>query len=126
MKPEEFIRQLVEAEDLIKEENYTEALKILSELRKEEQKEDFDPNLTHKLYQLISNAESLLNQSSLIEGLIELAQKNHSIAFKDLSEYFSKHKNINLKPAIIRREIELLILREKIPYKIKQNKLIFE
>jgi hypothetical protein len=126
MNPEKFVRRLAEAEDLIKEEKYQESLNLLSELKEIELQENFDNSITHKLYQLISNAESLLNQKNIIEALSDVAQKHDQMDFEALSTYFRKYKNLDLTPPIIRREIELLILRDKIPYKIKQNSLIFQ
>jgi Rad3-related DNA helicase len=126
MKSEEFVRKLSEAEDLIMNEKYGESLELLSDLKEIELKENFDNNLTHKLYQLISNAESLLNQKRITEGLTKIAQGHKRMDFKSLSEYFSKHMNLNLEPEIVRREIELLILRGKVPYKIKKKTLVLQ
>lgn len=126
MKSEEFVRKLSEAEDLIMNEKYGESLELLSELKEIELKENFDNNLTHKLYQLISNAESLLNQKKITEGLTKIAQDYERMDFKSLSKHFNKHMNLNLEPEIMRREIELLILRGKIPYKIKEKTLVLQ
>lgn len=125
MDTEDFIKNLSKAEELIKEEKYKKSLNLLSELREIELKGDFDNNLTHKLYQLISNAESLLNQEKITEGLSGLSEKHQKMDFKSLSDYFKKHKDLDLKPEIIRREIELLILRGKISHTIKKGSLVF-
>jgi len=126
MKSEEFVRKLSEAEDLIVNEKYGDSLELLSNLKEIELKGNFDNSLTHKLYQLISNAESLLNQKNISDALSKLAQDHERMDFETLSEYFRKHMDLDLKPEIMRREIELLILRGKIPYKIKKKTLVLQ
>lgn len=126
MKTKDFVKNLAKAEDLIKEEKYKKSLNLLSELKEIELQGDFDNSLTHKLYQLISNAESLLNQKKITEGLSEISEKHQKMDFESLCDYFRKHRDLDLKPEIIRREIELLILREKIPYTIEGKSLILK
>ncbi|MBD3214055.1 MAG: hypothetical protein GF311_15705 [Candidatus Lokiarchaeota archaeon] len=125
MNTEEFIKLLGKAQDLMAEENYRESLDILYNLKKIEQKGDFDYSLTHKLYQLISNSESLLNQSSILKELKNISKKYDSISFETLSKLLKEDYDITLKPGILRREIELLILRNKIPYKVEKEMLVF-
>lgn len=125
MNTEEFIESLGKAQDLMVEEKYKDSLDILYKLKKIEQKGDFDYSLTHKLYQLISNSESLLNQSRILKELSEISKKFDSISFEELSELLEKEQNIIIEPGILRREIELLILRKKIPHKIENDILIF-
>ncbi|TXT63175.1 MAG: hypothetical protein BAJALOKI3v1_420024 [Promethearchaeota archaeon] len=125
MNTEEFIKLLGKAQDLMGEEKYRESLDILYTLKKIEQQGDFDYSLTHKLYQLISNSESLLNQSSILKELKNISNKHESISFDTLSKLLKEDYNITLETGILRREIELLILRNKIPHRIEKDKLIF-
>ena len=63
MDKQTFIGKLNEAQDLMKNEKYKEAVILLEKLREIEKKnEDFEYSLSHKLYQLISNSNSLYNQ----------------------------------------------------------------
>jgi len=126
MDSEEFFERLGKAQDLMAEEKYIDALNILYKLKEIEQKGEFDYSLTHKLYQLISNSESLLNQTRILKALDEISKKYDSISFDELSKLLEKVQNISLEPGILRREIELLILRNKIPYKIETDSLIFQ
>lgn len=126
MKTEEFIERLGKAQDLMSKEKYSEALKILYKLKKIEQQGDFDYSLSHKLYQLISNSESLLNQSRILNELEKVSQNVESISFDKLSKLLEKEQILTLEPAILRREIELLILRNKIQHKIQKNSLVFQ
>ncbi|MFO7796620.1 MAG: hypothetical protein ACQERB_06650 [Promethearchaeati archaeon] len=126
MDSKEFIERLGKAQDLMAEEKYVDALNILYKLKEIEKKGEFDYSLTHKLYQLISNSESLLNQTRVLEVLDDTSKERGSITFDKLSKILEKEQNITLKPGILRREIELLILRNKIPYKIENDSLIFQ
>jgi hypothetical protein len=126
MNTEEFIKLLGKAQDLMAEEKYRESLDILYNLKKIEQKGDFDYSLTHKLYQLISNSESLLNQSSIFKELNNISQKYDSISFETLSKLLKEDYDIKLEPGILQREIELLILRNKIPYRVEKEMLVFK
>lgn len=126
MDSKEFIEILGKAQDLMAEEKYVDALNILYKLKEIEKKGEFDYSLTHKLYQLISNSESLLNQTRILKVLDDTSKEKGSITFDKLSKILEKEQNITLKPGILRREIELLILRNKIPYKIENDSLIFQ
>jgi hypothetical protein len=125
MNTEHFIEKLSQAEELISQEHYVDALNILYKLKEIELKGDFDNSLTHKLYQLISNSESLLNQKRIINGLSVLAEKHQEIDFDSIKHHFEHNLDYHFESGILRREIELLILRDKIPYKIQANKLVF-
>ena len=62
MDKQTFIGKLNEAQDLMKNEKYKEAVILLEKLREIEKKnEDFEYSLSHRLYQLISNSNSLLS-----------------------------------------------------------------
>lgn len=121
----EFLLRLKKAQDLMMEEKYDEALVELYKLRTIEKAGDFDYSLTHKLYQLISNSESLHNQKRLISHVEEVAKTRESISIDELHKLVSEKGDLNLSQAILQRELELLILRAIIPYKIVGNELFF-
>jgi hypothetical protein len=123
MDSEEFANLLYEAQNLMKEEKYRESLEKLEILKKIEKDGDFNYNLTHKLYQLISNATSLLNQQIILTHINQVSKKQNSITFSDLNLLIKKEKNFD--ETILRREIELLILRGLLTSKIQGNQLIF-
>ena len=88
MEPNEFAQKLIEVQDLMKNENYEEAIVILEKLKEIDQKGDFDYNLTHKLYQLISNTHSLYHQKIIVNEINSMMLK---------SFFFAKILPINLK-----------------------------
>ena len=55
MDANDFIKDLNDAQELMRNEKYKEALLLLGKLKEADKAGDFDYNLTHKLYQLISN-----------------------------------------------------------------------
>ncbi len=122
---ENFINQLNEAHELMSQEKYHESLIILEELKKIEEEGDFDYNLIHRLYQLISNSRSLHNQQIILQGLNNMAKGRKSISFQELDQNLAKNMDFNLKESELRKEVELLILRGKIICKISGNELIF-
>ena len=123
METKDFISKLNEVQDLMKEEKYEEALKILDNLKEIERNGDFDYSLTHKLYQYISNSKSLFNQQIILGKITEISKNQPSITFKELNK--SIKQDLDLSEDILRREIELLILRGLISIKIEGEKLIF-
>jgi len=124
MEPKEFNKLLNQAEKLINQEKYMDALNLLHDLKEVELRGDFDTTLTHRLYLLTSNAESLVNQKQITQVLLDLAKDHKEIDFNSLSSHFNDIMDLNFEPGILKREIEFLILRNKIPYKIDGNKLI--
>jgi len=121
----EFFAELSKAQDLMLQEKYSEALEVLRELQKIEKEGDFDYSLTHKLYQLISNSESLLNQQKLLRHVEEIAKNKASIPITELHEFIVSRGGFKIDLPILKRELELLILRAIIPHKIVGNDLIF-
>jgi hypothetical protein len=124
MEPKEFNKLLNQAEKLINQEKYVDALNLLHELKEVELRGDFDTSLTHRLYLLTSNAESLVNQKKIIQVVLDLARDHKEIDFNSLCSLINQTMDVNFEPAILKREIEFLILRNKIPYKIEGNKLV--
>ncbi|MFX1500029.1 MAG: hypothetical protein ACFFDH_03590 [Promethearchaeota archaeon] len=125
MDTQDFIKQLDHVQELMQNENYTKAISIIEKLKKIESQGDFDYNLTHRLYQLDSNAHSLFNQQKILEFITDLSVSNDSISFQKLNQLLKQRSKIILSDDIIQREIELLILRNLISCKIEGDKLIF-
>ena len=123
MESQEFVKQLIEVQELMKEERYAEALVLLSKLKEIEKKGEFDYNLTHKLFQLDSNCRSLFNQDKILKQIQNFSQNQNSISFQELKE--SIKTDLNLDVYILRREVELLILRGLLNCKIEGNELKF-
>ncbi|MHA1803194.1 MAG: hypothetical protein ACTSU4_01530 [Promethearchaeota archaeon] len=120
-----FIRELNEARKLMQKDRYGEAIKILDKLKKIEREGDFDYNLTHSLYQLDSNARSLYNQKILLNILNEFSHSRESISFEELNHYVREKKQLIMDNSLIKREIEILILRGEFPGMIRGESIIF-
>jgi len=123
MDRHDFMKQLADISDLVAEEKYQDALILIEKLKEIEKKGDFDYNLTHKLYQLDSNVRSLFNQEVILNQINTLAAKQTSISFKKLHELIKD--DLNIDENTLRKEIELLILRDKIKSQIDGNELKF-
>lgn len=125
MESQDFLKQLNRVQELMQNEKYKEAISIIEKLKQIESQGDFDYNLTHKLYQLDSNAHSLFNQQKILELITNLSISNNSISFQELNQLLKERSEIILSDDIIQREVELLILRNLISYKVEGNKLVF-
>ena len=125
MDANHFVRDLNEAKELMRNEKYLDALGILNKLKKADKAGNFDYNLTHKLYQLISNSQSLYNQQRVLSVVKKISQKQKSISFINLNEILAKQENVALDEQVLRREVEILILRSLLECKIEGNDLIF-
>ena len=124
MEKDEFQEQLKHAQDLMSEEKFSDALKLLERLKDIEQKMDFDYNLTHKFFQLLSNCKSLYNQQIILKSLNKAKSQNVlSITFQELKHLLKDELNID--ESIFGREVELLILRGVLSCKLEGNKIIF-
>ncbi|MDX1798381.1 MAG: hypothetical protein R3255_07005 [Candidatus Lokiarchaeia archaeon] len=124
MDSQEFVKHLNEIQDLMEKENYTEALKLIDKLKKAEKKADFNYNLTHRLYQLDSNSRSLYNQQIILANVRDLFKKYKSITFQELNHVLRSKNKLNLTDEILRREIELLILRNQLAWNIEKDTII--
>jgi len=123
MDRQDFMKQLADISDLMGKEKYQDALILIEKLKEIEKKGDFDYNLTHKLYQLDSNTRSLFNQEVILNQINTLAAKQTSISFRKLHELIKNELNIDENT--LRKEIELLILRDKIKSQIDGIELKF-
>ena len=126
MDSQDFYKRLMEAQDLMTNEKYKEALILIDELKQIEKNGDFDYELVHKLYQLSSNANSFYNQQIILEKLTDLAinENRNVINIQDLGEYLRKENRLDLEVNILKRELELLILRNLASFRMEGNKLI--
>ncbi len=124
MNKNDFVSKLSEAQELMRDEKYKQAIIILEKLKVLEKEGDFNYNLTHKLYQLLSNAQSLYNQKVILEAIKSVSNKN-SISFQELNKMLSDKGELNIDIVILGREIEILILRGLLSCKIEGDKLIF-
>ncbi|MFX0139692.1 MAG: hypothetical protein ACFFDN_38990 [Candidatus Hodarchaeota archaeon] len=125
MDPQEFLKQLNEAQELVKQENYKEALIITEKLREIEKNSNFNYNITHRLYQLDSNTHSLYNQQLILKIIKKLFKKRESISFRELKRKIQEINKLELSIDIIRRELEILILRNLLSCKIEGDKIVF-
>lgn len=125
MESKEFIDELNKVQDLLSQEKYSEAISLLENLKEIEKQSNFNYNLTHKLYQLDSNTLSLYNQKKILDIISNLSQKQNAITFAELQKKLKEVDDIALDETILRREIEILILRELISCNIEGDKLIF-
>lgn len=125
MDDQKFIKQLNEVQDLMQQEKYQEAVILIEKLKEFEKKNNYDYNLTHRLYQLDSNAHSLYNQQVILHIINDLSNRYDSISFQELNRVLKEKKELNLSNDILQREIEILILRNLISCKIDGEKLIF-
>ena len=125
MDSNDFVKDLNDAQELMRNERYQEALVILGKLKEADKAGNFDYDLTHKLYQLISNSQSLFNQQRVLSVVKEISHKQKSISFIDLSEILKKQENVELDKLILRREVEILILRSLLEVKIDGNQIVF-
>ncbi|MFW9828793.1 MAG: hypothetical protein ACFFEY_14475 [Candidatus Thorarchaeota archaeon] len=124
MDVQEFSAKLNEVQDLMQKENYKEAISIIDNLKEIEKKGDFNYNLTHRLYQLDSNSRSLYNQQVILNRIKEVSSKYKNLTFRELKEILQDKDDLVLSIDILKREIELLILRNELFCKIENEKII--
>jgi len=125
MDANDFVRDLNEAQELMRIEKYQEALIILGKLKEADKAGNFNYDLIHKLYQLISNSQSLYNQQRVLSTVKKISSKQKSISFIDLKEILYKQENVELDELVLRREVEILILRSLLEAKIEGKDLVF-
>ncbi|MFX0081079.1 MAG: hypothetical protein ACFE94_04930 [Candidatus Hodarchaeota archaeon] len=127
MNHEDFLEKLNSARELMSQEKYFEAIKILDNLKNIEKISgiDYNYNLIHQLYQLDSNCNSAFNQQIILEQIRKLSSKKTSISFKELNLVLREKSEVNINEEILKREIELLILRNLLKCELKGNQLIF-
>ena len=125
MDKQTFIGKLNEAQELMNNERYKEAIILLEKLSEIEKKnEDFEYSLSHKLYQLISNSNSLYNQEIILEHIKKISIKQKSITIHELQKSLNEN-DFKIEESVLGREIELLILRDLLLCKKEGDIIIF-
>jgi hypothetical protein len=126
MNPKDFLEKLNSIQELMSEEKYSEAIKILDKLKNLEKSSDIDYHydLIHRLYQLDSNCRSAFHQQVILKFLKNISIKRKSITFKKLNQELREKGILVLNEEILRREIELLILRNQLYCKIDEDTII--
>jgi len=125
MDAEEFIKQLNYVQELMQKEDYKEAVILIEKLKKLEKSVNFDYNLTHRLYQLDSNTRSLYNQQIILKVIKNLSIENDCISFEELNQILKEKDKLELSDDLLKREIEILILRNLLSCTIDKEKIIF-
>lgn len=127
MNPEEFIELLNQARVLMTQEEFVKAGQILEKLKDADKKSEYEYNygLIHQLYQLDSNCKSAYNQQRILEVIKGIPITKSSIHFEEISRLLRDKENLNIKDEILRREVEILILRNLLHGRIEGNQLIF-
>ena len=126
MNPKEFIERLNVARELMTQEKYSDAIKILDNLKSKEKSSgyDYNYNLIHQLYQLDSNCRSAFHQQVILRFLKNISIKRKSITFNELNQELRDKGILNLNEEILRREVELLILRNQLHCEIDEDTII--
>ena len=127
MNPKEFMKLLNEARELMTQGKYTEAIVILETLKNSDKSSEYDYNydLVHQLYQLDSNCKSAYHQQKILEIIKNFPITKNSIKFEEIHKLLRVKVDLNISEEILRREVELLILRNLLSCKIEVDRLIF-
>jgi len=125
MNSTEFIKKLDQVQELMQQENYKEAIVLIERLKELEKMGNFDYNLTHRLYQLDSNSHSLYNQQIILTTINELTSRAEYFSFHELNQILKEKDKLDLSDDLLKREIEILILRNLLPCRIDKEKIIF-
>ena len=124
MDTKEILDQLNDVRELMTQEKYADAISLIDNLKKIEKEVDFDYTFTHQLYQLDSNARSLHNQQIILKYLQTILSDQNIITFHELNQMIKKDLQLNLSDDILRREIEILILRNQLTCKLDGENII--
>ena len=124
METKEIVKQLNIVRELMKEEKYDDAITLINKLKDLDKNNDFDYTFTHQLYQLDSNARSLFNQQIILKQIQEISSNQTSITFNNLNQLLKQKTELNLSNDILRREIEILILRNQLICKLDGENII--
>ncbi|MHA1986755.1 MAG: hypothetical protein ACW98D_08960, partial [Promethearchaeota archaeon] len=125
--PKEFIKLLNEVRELMSQEKYIEAMVILENLKSSDKnsESDFNYELVHQLYQLDSNCKSAYHQQRILQVIQNIPVTNNSIKLEDIHKELEFKEEVNITKEILRREVELLILRNLLNCKIEGDQLVF-
>ena len=127
MDTSKFNENLEEIRKLMIQEKYSEALVISSMLKELDKKgeHDFSYNMMHKLYQLDSNSRSAYHQQILLKIIKDNKNEKQSISLAELNQLVKEKSNLKIGGEILKKEVELLILRDLLKCKIDGNQIIF-
>ena len=125
MDIEDFRQKLLDAQNLMREEKYKEAIIILEKLKELDKARDVDYNIAHKMYQLLSNSHSLYNQQIILKKLEEISEIIEGISISSLNQTLKEENKLDLTEDILLREIELLILRGLLKAKLDKGEIFF-
>ncbi|HEC38931.1 MAG TPA: hypothetical protein ENI29_11900 [bacterium] len=123
----EFNEHLIAIRELMIQEKYSDALVTIDMLKELDKKgdNDFSYNLMHQLYQLDSNCRSAFHQQIILEIIKDISNKEQSISLNKLYQILRDKSNLKIGNEILRKEVELLILRDLLKCKIEGNQIIF-
>lgn len=124
METKEIVKQLNIVRELMKEEKYDDAITLINKLKELDKNNDFDYTFTHQLYQLDSNSRSLFNQQIILKQIQEISSEQTSITFNNLNQLLKQKSELTLSNDILRREIEILILRNQLICKLDGENII--
>jgi len=124
LETKEIVKQLNIVRELMKEEKYDNAITLINKLKELDKNNDFDYTFTHQLYQLDSNARSLFNQQIILKQIQEISSEQTSITFNNLNQLLKQKSELTLSNDILRREIEILILRNQLICKLDGENII--
>ncbi|MFX0027602.1 MAG: hypothetical protein ACFE8B_00205 [Candidatus Hermodarchaeota archaeon] len=126
MEPKKFLEELNTVRELMTKEMYIDALKILEKLKKSDKEINQDHNYTliHQLYQLDSNCKSALNQQLIQNYLENVLNKRKTITFRDLNRNLRDKGILDIDEDVLRKEVELLILRNRLHCRIDKETII--
>ena len=125
METKEIVKELNKIRELMTQEKFADAIVLIEKLKEKDKSSDFDYNHTHQLYHLDSNARSLYNQQKILKRIKEISLNQNSITFQYLNKLLKSHNELNLSEDILRREIEILILRNQLKCKLKGETIHF-
>ena len=123
----EFNEHLRDIRELMIQEKYSDALVTIDMLKELDKKgdHDFSYNLMHQLYQLDSNCRSAFHQQIILEIIKDISNKEQPISLNKLNQLVRDKSNLKMGSEILRKEVELLILRDLLKCKIEGNQIIF-
>lgn len=120
----EFAKELATAEKLIKKGQFEEALCLLEKMKTYDD-DVFDDSLVHNFFMLYSNVQSTVRGKKIYENLLSLSRLRKKASYKEIFEHL-KEKNIILDIDTIKKEIEILILSDKAPWKANKDTIFFK
>ena len=125
METQEIVKELNNIKELMTQEKFAEAIVLIEKLKEKDKASDFDYTHTHQLYHLDSNARSLYNQQIILKRIKEISLNQNSITFQYLNKLLKSYNELNLSEDILRREIEILILRNQLKCKLDGETINF-